>query len=110
MIFDKYGNTTVVFQENIELSKFLENLNNAYSNIKNDHLVINLFSFSELTPGNLLEFLELSNTHRESNKSFVLVTDKVAYDEVPDTIMVVPTLQEAKDMIEMEEIERDLGI
>ena len=31
-------------------------------------------------------------------------------DEVPEEIIVVPTLQEARDIIEMEEIERDLGI
>jgi hypothetical protein len=28
---------------------------------------------------------------------------------MPDEIVVVPTLQEAYDIIEMEEIERDLG-
>jgi len=110
MVFDKKGTTTTVFQEDVELSSFLENLNNSYSKIKNDQLIINLFSFTTLTAGNVLEFLELSNTHRATNKSFVLVTDKVAYDEVPEAIIVVPTLQEAQDIIEMEEIERDLGI
>ncbi|KAG1649364.1 Aspartate carbamoyltransferase [Nymphon striatum] len=58
----------------------------------------------------VLEFLELSKSHKATNKSFVVVTDKVAYDEVPEEIVVVPTLQEARDIIEMEEIERDLGI
>jgi hypothetical protein len=110
MIFDKDGTTTIVFQENISLPKFLENLNRGYSKIKNDNIIVNLFSFSRLTAGDVLEFLELSNTHRDRQKSFVLVTDKVAYDEVPDEICVVPTLQEARDIVEMEEIERDLGI
>jgi hypothetical protein len=110
MVFDKKGTTTTVFQENIELATFLENLNKSYLKIKNDHLIINLFSFSKLTAGDILEFLQLSNTHRASNKSFVLVTEKVAFDQVPDAVIVVPTLQEARDIIEMEEIERDLGI
>ena len=110
MVFDKKGTTTTVFQENIELASFLDNLNNGYDKIKNDHLIINLFSFSKLTSGDVLEFLQLSNTHKASNKSFVVVTDKVAYDAVPEEIVVVPTLQEARDIIEMEEIERDLGI
>lgn len=110
MVFDKKGTITTVFQENIDLAKFLENLNAAYTNINNDHLIINLFSFSKLTTGDVLEFLQLSNTHKNTNKSFVLVTDKVAYSEVPDEVVVVPTLQEARDIIEMEEIERDLGI
>lgn len=110
MIFDKDGTTTIVFQENISLPKFLENLNGGYAKIKNDNLIINLFSFSRLTAGDVLEFLEISNTHRAADKSFVLVTNKVSYDEVPEEILVVPTLQEARDIIEMEEIERDLGI
>lgn len=110
MIFDKKGTTTTVFQENIKLSTFLENLNKSYPKIKDDQLIINLFSFSKLNAGDVLEFLQLSNTHRGAKKSFVLVTNKVSYDDVPEEICVVPTLQEARDIIEMEEIERDLGI
>lgn len=110
MIFDKKGTTTTVFQENIALNEFLENLNGGYSKISDDNIIVNLFSFSNLTGGDILEFLEISNTHREAGKSFVLVTSKVTYDDVPDQINVVPTLQEARDIIEMEEIERDLGI
>ncbi|WKB81609.1 ribonuclease Z [Cellulophaga lytica] len=110
MVFDKDGTTTIVDQENISLAKFLENLNNAYEKIKNDNIIVNLFSFSVLTSSDVLEFLDLSNMHRASNKSFVLVTNKVSYDDVPEEICVVPTVQEARDIIEMEEIERDLGI
>tara|TARA_R110002167_G_scaffold61125_1_gene172351 strand:+ start:260 stop:595 length:336 start_codon:yes stop_codon:yes gene_type:complete len=110
MIFDKDGTTTIVFQENIALDKFLANLNQAYPKIKNDNLIINLFSFSKLKAGDILEFLQLSDSHKKANKSFVLVTDRVAYDDLPDNIVVVPTVQEAKDLIEMEEIERDLEL
>jgi hypothetical protein len=110
MIFDSDGSTTTVFQENIALGTFLKNLNDAYPKIKHDHIILNLFSFKKLTTDDVLEFLEISNNHRKSGKSFVLVTDKVAYDELPDSICVVPTLQEAHDLIEMEEIERDLEL
>lgn len=110
MIFDKAGNTTIVYQENISLKKFIDNLNKSYRNIKNDHLIINLFSFSNITSNDILEFLQISNAHRAANKSFVLVTNKVEYDQVPDEICLVPTIQEAKDIIEMEEIERDLDL
>lgn len=110
MILDKEGTTTVVLQENISLQKFMENVSGAYPKIKNDNIIINLFSFSKLTAGDVLEFLQLSNAHRATRKSFVLVTDKVTYNEVPDEICVVPTIQEAKDIIEMEEIERDLEL
>ena len=110
MIFDKEGNTTIVFQEKITLGKFLKNLVASYPKIKDDHLIINLFSFSSLSTNDILEFLNISNKHRGRRKSFVLVTIKVPYDEIPDEICVVPTIQEARDIIEMEEIERDLEL
>ncbi|WP_158976339.1 ribonuclease Z [Cellulophaga sp. L1A9] len=110
MIFDKDENITIVFQEKATLKIFLENLSNGYEKIKNDHIIINLFSFSKITKNDLLEFLDLSNTHKKAKKSFVLVTDAVSYNDVPNTISIAPTIQEAKDIIEMEEIERDLGI
>ena len=110
MIFDKDGNTTIVLQEDASLQTFISNLNKGYADIKNDNIILNLFSFRKLSEDDILEFLNISNTHRASGKSFVLVTDKVSYDEVPEEINVVPSVQEAKDLIEMEEIERDLGL
>jgi hypothetical protein len=110
MIIDKEGTTTIVFQEKTTLSGFMENLQNAYPKLKHDNIVVNLFSFKKLTVDDLLEFLDLSNTHKSGGQSFVLVTDAVSYDDIPEELSVVPTLQEAKDIIEMEEIERDLGI
>jgi len=56
-----------------------------------------------------VEFLQISNRHRKSKHSFVIVTNQVDLDEMPAEIIVVPTMQEAYDIIEMEEIERDLG-
>lgn len=110
MIFDKEGNTSIVYQEKILIPTFLDNLKKSYDKVKDDNLILNLFSFEKLTAGDVLEFLEFSNKHKAGGKSFVIVTNKVAYDEVPEEIMVTPTVQEAKDIIEMEEIERDLGL
>lgn len=110
MIFEKIGTTTTVSQENISLFDFIQNLNDAYDTIRNDHIVINLFSFEALSTADILEFLDLSDKHRKSGKSFVLVSSKIAFDAIPDAICLVPTLQEANDIIEMEEIERDLGL
>jgi hypothetical protein len=110
MIFDKQGNTTIVFQEKSSLPIFLGNLSRAYPRLKNDHLIINLFSFGPLTTDDLIEFLELSDRHRGRGKSFVLVSDRISYDQVPDEISLAPSLQEAHDIIEMEEIERDLDL
>lgn len=110
MIIDQEGGVSIVFQENTSLTGFLNNLKEAYPRLRQDNLIINLISFSGLTMTELLKFMELSDLHRENNKSFVLVTDKFSFEDLPDEMLVVPSLQEAKDLIEMEEIERDLDI
>lgn len=110
MILVKENTTTIVSQENILLQKFIENVVEAYPKIKNDNIIIDLFSFSKLTTDDVLEFLKISNEHRASKKSFIVVSESISYEEAPDEICVVPTIQEAKDIIQMEEIERDLGL
>ena len=54
-------------------------------------------------------FLPLAKAHKKSKKSLVIVADAIDFNAVPQTITVVPSLLEANDIIEMEEIERDLG-
>ncbi|MEP2935684.1 MAG: ribonuclease Z [Gilvibacter sp.] len=73
------------------------------------NLVVDLGVYSDITLGHLLHFLEVSNHHRGAKNSFVFVCDTIDVDEIPLEMVVVPTLQEAGDIIEMEEIERDLG-
>ncbi|WGK64333.1 ribonuclease Z [Croceiramulus getboli] len=73
------------------------------------NLVIDLLKYEELSLPELLEFLVLSNKQRGNKRSFVLVNQGINHDTVPEEIMVVPTMQEAEDVIEMEEIQRDLG-
>lgn len=110
MIFEKENTTTIVFQENISIQEFLLNFEKEYPKIKNDNIIVDLFSFSKLTSNDILEFQPIANKHRKSKKSFVLVTEQVSFDDVPEELCVVPTIQEAKDIIEMEEIERDLDL
>jgi len=54
-------------------------------------------------------FLSLSKNHRENSTSFVVISKGIDIDEIPDEINVVPTFIEAIDILEMDEIERDLG-
>lgn len=73
------------------------------------NLVIDLLQYTELTLEQLVAFIKLSNYQRADKKSFVFVNTGIDYDVIPDEMVVVPTLQEAEDIIQMEEIERDLG-
>ncbi|WP_452228405.1 ribonuclease Z [Lacinutrix sp. MEBiC02404] len=110
MIFDTEENITIITQEKASTIELVKKLNVLYERFKNDNIIVNLTSLKPITLENIVEFLQISNTHRKAKKSFVIVTDKINLSETPDEIIVVPTLQEAHDVIEMEEIERDLGI
>ena len=73
------------------------------------NVVVELTKYKDFTLGHLLHFLEVSNEHRGQKHSFVMICTAVDVDDIPFEMIVVPTLQEAEDIIEMEEIERDLG-
>ncbi len=110
MVIDKEDGVAIIFRESASLDTFLLELTQAHARLKHENLIINLVSFANIDPAGVLKFRQLSDAHRKGKKSFVVVTDKVSYDEVPEDLLVVPTLQEAKDLIEMEEIERDLDL
>jgi len=75
----------------------------------NQNIIIDLLPYTDLDLEGLLLFLPLSDTHRAAAHSMVIINASIDYDSIPDELMVVPTLQEAEDIVEMEEIERDLG-
>lgn len=110
MIFDKDDTITIVTQVKSTIIELVKKLQATYPKFKNDNVIVNLSVMHKVTSQDIVEFLDLSNRHRKAEHSFVIVTDKIDLDETPEEIVVVPTLREAYDIIEMEEIERDLGI
>lgn len=109
MIFDTDGTITIITQEKSSVIELVKKLEVLYERFKNDNLIVCLTSLNKIPLEHIVEFIQISNKHRKSKHSFVIVTDQANLDEMPDEIIVVPTLQEAYDIIEMEEIERDLG-
>ncbi len=91
------------------LTDFLSELAKHHDDFKDENVVVDILQYKDIETDSLLGFLEISNFHRGHNKSFVIVNDAVGIDELPDELVVVPTLQEAEDMIQMDEIQRDLG-
>lgn len=73
------------------------------------NVVVDILKYEDLTLVQLLLFLKASNDHRETNQSFVLVNNAISPDDLPDELSIVPTLLEAEDLVEMENIERELG-
>lgn len=96
-------------KDNVEgFSNYLEN--HAYPQFKNKNVVIDLLKYKKLTLKELLTFLQLSNKHRKQNKSFIIVNDTININEIPDELAVVPTLKEADDYIQLDELQREFEI
>ena len=91
------------------IEEFKVNFDEKYPKIAEEQIIID---FSEKINTNIEElflFLDLSTNHRENGISFVIICSEIDTDDLPDEICVVPTFSEALDILEMDEIERDLG-
>lgn len=109
MKVEKKEKDTLIKDTQGNLFSFIEKLTAEYNTFKDDNLIIDISAYTDLKLKDILAFLALSNTHRKGRKSFVIVVSEFDFDEVPEEMIVVPTVLEAHDIIEMEEIERDLG-
>ncbi len=109
MKVEERGHTVSIKDTQGDIAAFLEKVTTGYNSFKSFNIIIDLTQYNTLTLQELLSFLPLSNKHRKSKKSFVIVVNDFDFNEAPDEMTIVPTMLEANDIIEMEEIERDLG-
>jgi len=89
---------------------FVSQLTQKHTKFENKNVAVNLLSFHNLQKDEVMGFLEIAKAHQLHDKSFVLVSNAIAIDELPEEIVLVPSLKEAEDLIQMDEIQRDLGI
>jgi len=89
--------------------KFFLVFKEKYSNFRRENLILDFSDFKGVKTENILLFLQLANDHKNNGMSFVIVSNEINPDDLPEMLIAVPTITEAKDIIEMEEIERDLG-
>jgi|TARA_B110000003_G_C16479793_1_gene469102 hypothetical protein len=98
---------TLLFNINNE-NNFLSSIIEIKNQIKSKNIIIN---FNEVSFDKFLEDLNiLSNQSKKNKRSFLLVKLDFNSDYHNSNIDIVPSLQEAIDVIEIEEIQRDLGI
>jgi hypothetical protein len=108
MKVEEKGHTIIIRDTQRDCNAFLMKITHEHKTFRNHNLVLDLSS-SDLTQKNLSQFKPLSKIHKSAKKSFIIVESGIDYNAVPDALLVVPTILEAQDLIEMEEIERDLG-
>jgi len=110
MKINKHETFVLLEDEQIEIKTFISEIENILaSEFQENNIVVDLLLNKSVTINDLESFLNLSNNHKETNHSFVIINDTIDPDDIPEELIVVPTLQEAEDMIEMEAIERELG-
>jgi len=109
MKVDQKGHTVTIKDTQGDLVSFLMKLTHEYKTFEKHNIIVDASLHKNLTVKDVNSFLPLSKAHRKSKKSFVIVAEGIDYNAVSDKLVIVPTILEAHDMIEMEEIERDLG-
>ncbi|MGC4039557.1 MAG: ribonuclease Z [Flavobacterium sp.] len=109
MKVDQKGHTTTIKNTQYKTAEFLQKLNNEYNSYRSQNLIVDLSFDKQLTMADVKLFLDMAKMHKKEKKSLVLVADGINFNDVPAKLTVVPTVLEAHDIIEMEEIERDLG-
>jgi hypothetical protein len=103
------ANTVIIKDSNTDLEQLLSQLTADYQNYKQQNIILDITNYKNLAPKDLTVLLPFAKNHKKNKQSFVIVISDIDFNKVSDKINIVPTLQEADDIIEMEEIERDLG-
>ena len=101
-------NYTLITSDENSVDDFYNSLVEKENDIKNMHLIVVFSENFNTTSKEILLFLGIANKFRELSMSFVIVCSEIDIDDVPDEIIVAPTLSEAEDVLEMEALERDL--
>jgi hypothetical protein len=109
MRIDKKETYTIVLPEESSFSEFYTVFTSKTNEISETHLFLNFLNSFPISAKELQKFSTFCQQQKENEKSFVLIANTVEIDDFEDeTLSVVPTLIEAEDVLEMDEIERDL--
>ncbi len=117
MTINKTDSATIIKPKINEQMSTAQNIVNFYNVFiekyhifKDNNLILDFSENLSIDLKEILLFSHINNSHKENKKSFVIVNDNKEIDKLPDELIIVPTLEEAEDVVELEDIERDLGI
>jgi uncharacterized protein with NRDE domain len=109
MKVDQKGHTISIKDTQGDFTSFLDKVSQSNTSFDSHNLIIDLTHNKSITLEDLKLLLPLAKQHKKLKKSFVVVVEGVDFNAVPTKLVVVPSNLEAHDIIEMDEIERDLG-
>ena len=74
-----------------------------------EHLIVSLTDI--VISNDDFQWIEnLNSDLAKKSLSFVILSENLSYEMLPDKVNLCPTTEEAIDLIEFEEIQRDLGL
>ncbi len=101
---DKF--TTLTAEKDFDY--FLDSFANTYNSLATQNMVLDLSEITA-TETQIHQLKTYAETQTNNQHSFVIVLPVFDADAFEDELTVVPTLTEAEDMIDMDEMTRDLG-
>lgn len=109
MKVEQKGHTVSIKDTQGDLVSFLMKVTHEYKTFEKSNIIIDISLHKDLTVKVINSFLPLSKIHRKAKKSFIIVANGIDFNAVSHQLTIVPSLLEAYDIIDMEDIERDLG-
>lgn len=74
-----------------------------------EHLIVSLTDI--VISNDDIQWIEnLNSDLAKKSLSFVILSENLSYEMLPEKVNLCPTIEEAIDLIEFEEIQRDLGL
>ena len=109
MKIEKKNTYTLISSEESSLKVFQSLLFEKINNFETTHLILQISDEVQMNTKEFSLFLNIAKQKHQNKTSFVIINSYIQSGDFPDYLNVVPTLQEAEDILEMETIERELG-
>jgi hypothetical protein len=109
MIAEKKENY-ILIKPDKKNSDFFNNFKKYYHKFKHENIILDFSDAEGIKNEEIFLFSPIIEDHNNNGKSFVIVLDRSNLNDLAEDIFAVPTLKEAEDVVDFEDIERDLGI
>jgi len=102
-------NYTLISSDEDSFKEFQKSVFKRINDFDKNHLILQISEELNIDKKDFLLFLKIAEQKKENGTSFVVLNASVNADDFAESLNIVPTLQEAEDILEMETIERELG-
>jgi hypothetical protein len=102
-------NYTLISSDEDSFKEFQKSVFKRINDFDKNHLILLIYEELNIDKKDFLLFLKIAEQKKENGTSFVVLNASVNADDFAESLNIVPTLQEAEDILEMETIERELG-